>query len=132
MVIKVLIVDDFEDIRESLRISLEGIDPSYEISEAKDAEECFEKIKGDKPDVVLMDIMLPGMSGMEAASKIKQDIETKNIRIIYITAKDDSETKSMASIIGEGFIQKPFEAKAVDKKIKEVMDKKSPVYAKKS
>lgn len=125
MKLKIMVVDDNDDVRYSIKVSLQLLDPDYEFSEAASGEECLKKIGDVKPELILMDIMMPGISGMDAAIKIKEDSKTKDIRIIYVTAKRDPETKSKGAEVGDGFVEKPFDIKDLDAKIKEVMSTKN-------
>lgn len=85
----ILIVDDEDDILFILKnvLSRKG----YNVKEAYSGEECLELVKKDKPDLIFMDIMMPGIDGWEAARKIKTDPETSDIPISMLSVKCDSE-----------------------------------------
>lgn len=118
MSIKILVVDDNNDIRYTIRESLQMVDKEYEIIEASSGQECLDILEKEKPHVILMDIMMSGMDGMDAAIKIKKDSRFDSIKIIYVTAKTDPLTKKTAALSGDDFIEKPFDVEVLDKKIK--------------
>jgi CheY-like chemotaxis protein len=85
----ILIVDDEDDILFILKnvLSKKG----YSVREAYSGEECLEIVKKEKPDLIFMDIMMPGIDGWEAARKIKTNPKTKNIPISMLSVKCDPE-----------------------------------------
>ena len=102
----VLVVDDSRDMTEMLRDSLDGI---YEVVTAHDGRKALEKARLLKPDIILTDLMMPGMNGMELCRALKEDRRTVNIPIIIITAKHDLGVKLEGLTIGaDDYITKPF------------------------
>lgn len=102
---KILIVDDEEKIRELIRINLELA--GYECQEAEDGDVALQKLKEYKPDLALLDIMLPKKNGYEIA---KEFIEC-GVPIIFLTAKDSTMDKVKGLKLGaEDYIVKPFES----------------------
>jgi CheY-like chemotaxis protein len=118
--IKVLLVDDNNDVRFTVVQSLKKVDSNYEIIEAKNGSECLSKV-GQKPDIILLDIMMPDMDGYEVAEQLKANEATKPIPIIFLTAKTDKLSKEMGSVLGSEYVEKPFEPEALDKKIKKLL-----------
>lgn len=101
-----LIVDDNADMTEMLKDSLDNI---YEVRTAKDGREALKIAKETKPDIILTDVMMPNMNGMELCRALKEDSETVNIPIIIITAKHDLGVKLEGLTIGaDDYITKPF------------------------
>lgn len=82
---KILIVEDESSIREMLGYSL--MKEGYAFEEAADVEEARAVINRNKPDLILLDWMLPGMSGIDYARRLRADAETQDIPIIMLTAK---------------------------------------------
>lgn len=82
---KILIVDDEEDIRKTIGTMLQS--EGYSVIFADSGEACLEILKSEKPDLILMDIMMPGMDGWEAVQKIKEDESNKDIKISMLTVK---------------------------------------------
>src|SRR6185503_19548604 len=104
----VLIVDDEYIGRETLQSVLEG--EGYELEMAENGFQAIEKAKQLLPDVILLDLMMPGMTGLEVCKRIRSDPQTAEIPIIIITALDDRESLLNALKAGaDDFISKPFD-----------------------
>ena len=102
---RILIVDDERDNRELLGIILghEG----FVIVTAASGEEALVAVAHQPPDLILLDVMMPGMDGYELALKIKGDSATKNIRIIIMSALDDRNARTLAASAGaDGFFSR--------------------------
>lgn len=106
--IKILIADDEDSLRTLVRAVLEA-EEKYLLDEATDGDEVMEKVKAEKPDILILDIMMPGQSGFEVCEKIKQTADLKDIKVIILTAKGQSTEEKWAKSIGaDHFISKPF------------------------
>ncbi len=91
----------------------------YSVSVAQDGEEGVAKTKADKPDLVIMDVVMPGMSGFEATRAISKDPETSHIPVIICTTKDQETDKAWGLRQGaRDYIVKPINAKVLVQKIK--------------
>ena len=95
---KILIVEDEKDIRNLIIYALEG--KGYQTISADDGEKAIKMLKENKPDLVILDWMLPSVSGLEICRSIRRDINTKNIPIIMLTAKITEEDKNLLEGIG--------------------------------
>ncbi|MFP4112698.1 MAG: PleD family two-component system response regulator [Candidatus Woesearchaeota archaeon] len=124
MVIKIMIVDDDNDLRFLISQSLKAVDDEYKITQASSGEECLEKIKKSRPDVILMDLMMSGMNGVETAQKIRAKKIYKDIKIIYLSAKTDKKSLEIASRSGVDYIEKPVLTEELDRRIKAALAKK--------
>lgn len=93
-----MMVDDHPFVMEGVKVSLMGVDDIEIIGEASDAEEFFALLKGGLPDLVLLDLTLPGLSGMEVAEILSRD--HPSVRIIILTANTDEG--SILSAMGSG------------------------------
>lgn len=113
---KVLVVDDQEINRTLLSFILE--DEGYEYAMASDGEEAIRMYAEENPDLILMDIMMPGMEGYEAARRIKQQASYRHIPIIFLTAKTDLDSLSRCLDDGEDFLTKPFNEVILKAKIR--------------
>jgi DNA-binding response OmpR family regulator len=105
----VLVVDDEDDIRELVRINLE-ID-GHEVATAASGAEALETLKGEAPDVVVLDVMMPGMDGWEVLSRIKaaKDSSLANVPVLMLTARTDDMDRIRGGIEGAiRYITKPF------------------------
>jgi len=107
----ILIVDDVETNIENLMTLLED---QYDLLAATDGYEALEILEEEKIDLILLDIMMPGIDGFEVAKKIKQNDQIKNIPIIFITAKtDESSIEKAYEVGGVDYVTKPFRSKEV-------------------
>ena len=103
---KILVVDDEENVRRLLRSMLGN---KYIVLEAKDGEVAIDIARSQKPDFILMDIMMPNMDGYTACHTIKQDPVTKTIPVVMLTAAGQELNKKLAQEMGaDGYITKPF------------------------
>lgn len=111
---KILIVDDEKNIVDILNHNLKR--EGYETVQAYDGEEAAEKTKSEKPDLVLLDVMLPKMDGFSVCKTIRQ---TSNIPIIMVTAKEDIVDKVIGLELGaDDYITKPFSVREVLARVK--------------
>jgi CheY-like chemotaxis protein len=103
---KILVVDDEENVRRLLRSMLGN---KYIVLEAKDGEVAIDIARSQKPDFILMDIMMPNIDGYTACHTIKQDPVTKTIPVVMLTAVGQELNKKLAQEMGaDGYITKPF------------------------
>jgi len=116
----ILIVDDEAPIRDMLRVALEMAD--YCCMEAKDAQQAHSLIVDRKPDLVLLDWMLPGTSGIELARRLKRDDVTSQVPIIMLTAKGEEDNKIQGLEVGaDDYITKPFSPRELVARLKAVL-----------
>ena len=105
---KILIADDEESLRVLLRAVITA-EENFELSEAIDGDDALAKIKQDKPNIVILDVMMPGQSGFEVCESIKADEKLKDIKVIILTAKGQKSDKEWANSVGaDYFLSKPF------------------------
>ncbi len=117
---KVLVVDDDVDLLKMLKLRIEA--EGYEFMSAQDGQEMLKLIKMKKPDVILLDIMLPGMDGYTALRKIRKEEEFRDIPVIILTAKEKKKVGDLFQLEGISFfVEKPFEASDLLQKIKSVL-----------
>lgn len=101
---RILVVDDEPQIRRIMRTTLTGA--GYEVEDAKTGEEAVEKVRTFRPDLVLLDINMPGMGGMETCRELRADT---NIAIIMLTVRNTEKDKVEALDAGaDDFVAKPF------------------------
>lgn len=102
---RLLVVDDDRSIREIVQMSLE--EEGYVVDTAPDAEEALEAIRRNAPDLLILDVMLPGMNGFDLTKEIRR---TSSLPIILLTAKTDTIDKVVGLESGaDDYIEKPFE-----------------------
>lgn len=134
---KILIVDDEEDLCHIMQINLET--SGYDTDVAYSAEEALQKIAEATPsdevdddlsmpfDLILLDVMMPGMSGFELASQLKSDNRYSMMPIIFLTAKDRlDDTLNGFSLGADDYVSKPFSVKEVLARIKAVIGRTHP------
>lgn len=117
---KILIIDDDMDSLLPLKRSLER--ENYRVVEAYNGQEGLLKAKAEIPDVILLDLMMPGMDGYEVCSRMKKVMAFKNIQIIMLTAKDDVGDKVRGLELGaDDYVTKPFNLNELKARIKSAL-----------
>jgi response regulator RpfG family c-di-GMP phosphodiesterase len=104
--VKILLVDDEPSLRELLRATFEGA--HVQVDEAATALEAEARIKKRRPDVIVLDLRMPGMSGAELCTRLKGEARTKKIPIVLLTGADDEEARRAQSCGAEALVRKPF------------------------
>ncbi|MGH1426796.1 MAG: phosphate regulon transcriptional regulator PhoB [Arenicella sp.] len=120
MTSSILIVDDESSIRDMLRMALES--NGFNVDEASNAKLAQEKINQNTPDLLLLDWMMPGTSGVELVRRLRKEDSTRQLPIIMLTAKDGDEHSIQALDTGaDDFITKPFSPKALIARVKAML-----------
>ena len=115
----ILIVDDEPGIRQMLGLTLAG--DGYQYKEAANAEEASVEVKQELPDLILLDWMLPGISGVDFARRLKRDSKTQDIPIIMLTAKGEESDKVRGLDVGaDDYITKPFSTRELLARVRAV------------
>ena len=115
---KILLVEDEESIRRFLKINLER--NSFEVIEAETGEEGIEKALREKPEIIILDVMLPGIDGFQVCSRLRK--EFPNVGIIMLTAKGQDMDKIMGLEFGaDDYIIKPFNPLEVVLRVKAIL-----------
>ena len=128
---KILIVDDEAAIREMIAIALDLA--GYECLEAEDALQAHHRVVDDRPALILLDWMLPGMSGIELARRLKRDEGTSEIPIIMLTARGEEDNKIQGLDAGaDDYITKPFSTRELVSRIKAVLRRSSALSQEKA
>lgn len=117
----ILTVDDNQDITYSIQEGLLATSPNVEVLIANDGKSCLKMVKEKKPDLILLDIMMPKMDGWDVAAKLKSDKGTEKIPIIFLTAKTDPISKGMGKLASTDYIEKPFDLSDLQKRIEKVL-----------
>ncbi len=120
---KILLVDDEPEIVVLTRMMLEK--EGHEMVVAKDSAECFDRLKAEKPDLILMDIMLPDVDGWVTCKRIKENEKTKDILVAMFTVRtsDDSVERSFEYSHADAHINKPFQMKDLLDTVKGLLEK---------
>jgi putative two-component system response regulator len=110
MVKTILVVDDFQDIIISVKCVLEDATKEYQVIGVDSGEKCLQVLQGDHlPDLILLDIMMPGMSGWDVAARIKENDRWSTVPIVFLTALGDEMSAGMGLLASEDYIVKPFD-----------------------
>jgi DNA-binding response OmpR family regulator len=121
---KILIVDDEPDVASLLNLMLKS--KGYETITAGDGQEALEKARREKPDLIVLDIMLPRLDGYKVARMLKFDEKFSHIPIIMVTAKIQEKDKKTGLEMGaDAYVTKPFDTAMLLEKINEVLAAKS-------
>ena len=122
---KILIVDDESAIRQMVCLALSQA--NYTCLEAADSNQAQEKIVADKPDLILLDWMLPGVSGVEYARRLRQQKLTQHIPVIMLTARTEEEDKVKGLDSGaDDYITKPFSTRELLSRIRAQLRRAAP------
>lgn len=117
---KILVVEDDRDILELMTYNLEK--EGYVVATAMAGEEALKKISQFDPDLILLDLMLPGIDGMEICRQLKQQEKTRGIPIIFVTAKsEETDVVTGLEIGAEDYLAKPFSPKVLIARIRSVL-----------
>ncbi|MFO7460322.1 MAG: response regulator [Desulfatiglandales bacterium] len=120
---KLLVVDDEEDILELLRFNLSG--EGFQVICAATGEEALEKVRSELPDLVLLDLMLPGIDGLEVARRLKSHPGTREIPVVMLTAKgEEGDIVKGLEMGADDYITKPFSRKVLGARIRAVLRRK--------
>ncbi|WP_299257618.1 phosphate regulon transcriptional regulator PhoB [uncultured Kushneria sp.] len=121
----VLIVDDEAPIREMIAMALEMAD--FRILEAEDAITAHELVVDERPDLILLDWMLPGVSGIDLARRLKREPTTRDIPIVLLTARSEEDNKVQGLESGaDDYITKPFSPRELIARLKAVLRRTTP------
>lgn len=117
---KILVVDDEEHILELLKFNL--MNSGYSVETSNNGVDGLKLANENKPDLILLDLMLPGMDGLEVCKEIKRNKETANISIIMLTAKGEELDKILGLELGaDDYITKPFSVRELIARSKAVL-----------
>jgi CheY-like chemotaxis protein len=108
MAARVLVVDDDDVIRQLICVNLEL--EGFQVDTAADGPECLEKAKRSKPDVITLDVMMPGMDGFRTAELLRADPKTRNIKIMMLSARAQQQDLKRGEAAGaDAYLTKPFD-----------------------
>lgn len=117
---RILVVDDERDLAELLSYNLRK--RGFDVSVALDGREALHKASQQKPDIMLLDVMLPGLSGIEVAERLREDPSTADIPIVMLTARtSEHDELSGLSVGADDYISKPFSIEVVVARLEAVL-----------
>jgi len=124
---KIMVIDDEYEVADIVKKMLES--EGFEVTTANSGEEALEKLEKERPDLILLDIMMPGMDGWETLKKIKSNEKFKEIPVSMLTAlpltPDDTKDKPINSI--ENYIVKPFSKRVLLQKVNDILDREKEI-----
>ena len=120
---KILVVDDELTVRRLCAACIKhGLGSDYEVVEAADGEGAMAAAKRDRPDVILLDILMPEMDGFEVCRRLKGSPETRSIPVVFLTALGaEKDVEKGLALGGDGYIVKPFNAVTLAAQISEIL-----------
>jgi len=124
---KILIIDDEEDFCFVLQRNLEAVG-DFETEVCIDSTKAIDKVNSFRPDLIILDVMMPEVSGSDIASELKSREDTKNIPIVFLTAiitNDEAEKRSNI-VGGQYFLAKPIEIEILVKAINKFLTEQNP------
>jgi two-component system, OmpR family, phosphate regulon response regulator PhoB len=125
---RILVVEDEVAIQELLRYSLEQ--SAFEVVVVDSAEAAMSEINGQLPAMVLLDLMLPGMSGVTLAKRLRGETRTRELPIIMVTARADEADRVQGLDLGaDDYVSKPFSPKELIARIRAVLRRRAPHLA---
>jgi two-component system, OmpR family, alkaline phosphatase synthesis response regulator PhoP len=125
---QILIVEDEEDIRELVRYNLER--ENFSVIEAGSGEAGLKTVVQKKPDLILLDLMLPGKDGLQVCRELKQNSAVRDIPVVMMTAKgEESDIVTGLELGAEDYVVKPFSSKVLVARVKAVLRRKAAPVA---
>jgi len=118
----VLVIDDERSIRMLCRVNLSA--SGMEVLEAPSGEEGLELARRQQPDLVLLDVMMPGQDGWSVARALAEDPQTREIPVVFLTARADAADRRRGQQLGGvGYLVKPFDPVGLGELVEEVLDR---------
>lgn len=119
---KVLVIDDEAPIRLLCRVNLEAED--MEVLEAEDGSTGLELARAERPDVILLDVMMPGLDGWEVLQRLFEDEETREIPIVFLTARAELRDRARGLELGGlDYVTKPFNPVELAPLVKDLLER---------
>jgi two-component system alkaline phosphatase synthesis response regulator PhoP len=118
---KILLADDQEGVRELVGATLG--EEEFDLLQASDGEQALKLARANNPDLILLDVMMPVLDGFQVCKQLKEDPDTRHIKIIMLTAKgSDSDMERGTSSGADGYFVKPFSPLALLTQVHELLD----------
>jgi CheY-like chemotaxis protein len=112
-------VDDEASLRELVRVVLGG---SYRFVEAEDGEQALEVARSDRPDLIVLDVMLPRLNGLEVLAELRRDEELSTIPVVIVTAWSHAQSLAVSSG-ADHFVSKPFDPDDLKRPVEELLSR---------
>ena len=119
-----MVVDDDPGVIYTVKHGLEKLDSNYKIITAKSGKECLKLLENNQiPDLILLDIMMPEMSGWTTFKKIREKLPSDKLPVIFLTARKDQIAKEAGGFLGEDYIEKPVKIPELKERIDKIIQK---------
>jgi len=119
----ILLVDDEDDIREVAALSLESVG-GWRVSSARDGSSGVAMACAERPDAILLDVMMPGLDGPATVQRLRADSRTRDIPVIFLTAKTQGADRRRFAALGvAGTLTKPFDPMTLADQIAAILDR---------
>ena len=116
---RILIVEDHPTMREAMRLVLEG--EGFSIDEAADGRSALDRVRRDPPDLMFLDLNIPGTSGADVLAALKADPSTGDIRVIVVTATGEEGREQAIRLGADAYFTKPFSPTALLRTVERVL-----------
>ncbi|MCK4332938.1 MAG: response regulator [Thermoplasmatales archaeon] len=121
---KIMVVDDDPDNLRSVKQMLENMDGDYKVTCVSSGVRCLKLLENNEiPDLILLDIMMPEMSGWETLKILQENSSWRDIPVVFITARTDDFAEEAGNFLAMDYIEKPFDIEDFKKRIDEVLEK---------
>ena len=121
---RIFIVEDEPDLRDTLSFNFEN--EGFEVSSFPDGEKCLTSVKKNKPDLIILDLMLPGINGLDVCREIRSEEENNDVSIIMLTAKGEEIDRIVGFELGaDDYVTKPFSVRELILRVKVLLKKRS-------
>lgn len=121
---KIMIVDDEPGVLYTVKTGLEAINDKIEVVTMQSGEECLDHLDEINPDLIILDLMMPGMSGWATYDKIRDKKNWEKTPIIFLTARTDDIAKRAGNFLAEDYLEKPVDVEVIQERIEKLLAKK--------
>ena len=120
----IIVVDDDPGVRYTVKAGIEALDEDYQIIPVENGMQCLDLLKNNQiPDLILLDITMPEMSGWQTYDKIKENESWRKIPIVFLTARTDQIAKDAGNFLAEEYIGKPAKIPELKQRIDNILKK---------
>lgn len=125
---KIMIVDDEPGVLYTVKTGLEALDDSIEVIPMESGMQCLNHLDETNPDLIILDVMMPEMSGWIVFDKIREQIKWQKIPIIFLTARTDDISKKAGGFLAEDYLEKPVDVHVLNERINDLLEKNQKEY----